>query len=127
MQSGYAAATAGMKIDAYKTEVRTTIIGANGIGNEKGIWVPTAIQGGNFHLNVTGFAQSGDRAVYIESAGIKGTTWVIECSEGDIAVHIPTGWDSSNSFTIIRHFIAAPPDPARTEKTILTPGQSYDQ
>jgi hypothetical protein len=110
-----------MKIDAYSTEVRTTIIGANSVGNEKGIWIPSAIVGGHFHINVVGFGDSGDCTVDIDSASIKGTTWTIECSQADNAVDIPANWDDSNSFTIIRHLTG----PTRTEKTVLTPGEAY--
>ena len=55
-----------MKIDAYQTHVNTTIIGVHGIGNERGIWVPTAIKGGSFYIKATGFQQTGDAIVDID-------------------------------------------------------------
>jgi hypothetical protein len=108
--------TAGMKVDAWWVNVDTTIIGSGNYGNEKGIWVPTAITGGNFYIRAAGFEQSGDVIVDIDSAGIKETTWVIECGQGDDAVNIPVGWDHSNSITVVRQ---------GGEKTYLIPGKAY--
>jgi hypothetical protein len=108
--------TAGMKISAYRTNVNTAIVGNSIYGNEKGVWVPSEILGGTFYIKATGFQQSGDVIVDIDSATIKETTWVIECAEGDTAISIPAGWDDSNSFTIVRE---------TKNKTILTPGKAY--
>jgi hypothetical protein len=105
-----------MKISAFWTRVDTNIIGNGAFGNETGIWVPVAIKGGYFYIRSTGFQQSGDVVVKIDSADIQETTWVIECASADTAVSIPAGWDDSNSFTIIRE---------DGSKTLLTPGKAY--
>jgi hypothetical protein len=107
---------AGMKLSAWWTRVDTNIIGSNTFGNETGIWVPTAIEGGYFYIRATGFQQSGDVIVKFDSKDIKQTTWVIECAFGDTAVSIPADWDDSNSITIIRE---------DGSKTLLTPGKQY--
>ena len=107
---------AGMKISSFWTRVDTNIIGSNTFGNETGIWVPVAIQGGYFYIRSTGFQQSGDVVVKIDDEDLKETTWVIECAESDTAVSIPAGWDDSNSITIIRE---------DGSKTLLTPGKAY--
>jgi hypothetical protein len=114
--------TAGMKISAWWTTVDTAIVGRIDYSNERGIWVPSAIKGGNFYIHATGFTQSGDVIVDIDSADIKGTTWVIACDEFDNAVDIPAGWDDSNSILVIKHTT----DPMKhTVRTYLKPGIAY--
>jgi hypothetical protein len=96
--------------------VNTAIVGNTAYGNEKGIWIPSAIIGGTFYIKAAGFQQSGDVIVDIDSADLKETTWVIECAHNDTAVSIPANWDDSNSITIIRE---------GGKKTLLTPGKAY--
>jgi hypothetical protein len=112
--------TAGMKIASWWTNVNTTIIGNANYSNEKGIWVPSQIKGGTYYIRASGFNQSGDVIVDIDTETIKGTTWIIECDEFDNAVDIPAQWDDSNSILVIRHI----PDEA-SQRTFLTPGQAY--
>jgi hypothetical protein len=112
--------TAGMEIAAWWTNVNTAIIATTEYGNEKGIWVPSEIKGGTFYIRASGFTQSGDVIVDIDTASIEGTTWIIECDQFDNAVDIPAGWNDSNSIQIIRHIPMAP-----SERTFLKPGQAY--
>jgi hypothetical protein len=108
--------TAGMKISAHRPNVDTSIIGSTQYDDEIGIWVPSAITGGTFYIKATGFTAATDRVVKIDSAGIVGTTWVIDCATNDKAVQIPAGWNNSNSITVIKEGVV----------TVLTPGTAYN-
>jgi hypothetical protein len=105
-----------MKISAYRANVDTAIIGHDELSDEIGIHVPSAIIGGTFYIKATGFTGTTDRIVKIDSAGIVGTTWVIDCADNNKAVQIPSGWNNSNSITVIKEGVV----------TVLTPGTAYN-